>query len=283
MSISLATLGPAPALPATIGALVRREPAFAAATVFLLAMMAPTGLALVLDGRLLNGVNVWIKPLKFEISLALYLATLAWVANLLPQGLLLSRRYRVLSWMVVIAVAAEMLWIGGAAYLGIASHFNVGTPVMQTLYSLMGILAITITVPSLVYGVALLRYRDSELDPALRLALGIGLVLTCVLTVFVAGFMAGGTSHGVGGSGSDAGGVPFLGWSRDGGDLRVAHFFATHAMHFIPAIGYVAARTLPGQVARRTVIAFSAAFVGFIAYAFLEAFQGKPFLTLLIG
>ncbi len=283
MSISLAASGPVPASEGRLSAFVRREPAFAATTVFLIAMMLPTGLALVLDARLLNGVNVWIKPLKFEISLAVYLGTLAWFANFLPQRLLQSVRYRLLSWAVVIAVAAEMLWIGGAAHLGIASHFNVATPAMQALYPLMGLLAIIITMPSLVYGLALLRHRDSGLAPAFRLSLVIGLVLTFVLTVLVAGFMASGTGHGVGGSGSDAGGVPFLGWSRDGGDLRVAHFFASHGMHFIPAIGYAAARSLRPRVAQTAVILASALFVGFVAYAFVEALQGKPFMTLLMG
>jgi len=36
---------------------------------------------------------------------------------------------------------------------------------------------------------------------------------------------------------SDLNAIPILGWLRGVGDLRVAHFFSTHVMHFEPMIG----------------------------------------------
>ena len=56
----------------------RRQPLLWGAAVFLLLMIPPTLVAFLLDGRTVNDVNVWIKPLKFEASLVLYLGTLAW-------------------------------------------------------------------------------------------------------------------------------------------------------------------------------------------------------------
>ena len=71
-----------------------------------------------------------------------------------------------------------------------------------------------------------------------------------------------------------------LGWARDGGDLRVAHFFATHAMHFVPAVGFVAARTLAERAARWTVVTAALGVVILVAYAFVEALMGLPFPSL---
>ena len=46
------------------------------------------------DDRTFNGVSVWSKPFKFSLSLAVYFATLAWFAPLLPNGYIESRKGR---------------------------------------------------------------------------------------------------------------------------------------------------------------------------------------------
>src|SRR5262245_5839731 len=63
-----------------------REPLYAGAAFCLAALIAPTLVAMTLYGRALAGVNVWLKPLRFEVALTVYLATLAWFAGWLPQG-----------------------------------------------------------------------------------------------------------------------------------------------------------------------------------------------------
>jgi len=280
MSVVASPLNLASPRPGFLGALFASEPIFAGTALMMLAMMPPTLLAMALDPRTLDGVNVWIKPLKFEIALTLYLGTLAWFAGWLPAGYRRSRTHRLLAPAVAFATAAEMAWIGGAAHMGVASHFNVATPLLSGLYFAMGGFAVLITLPSLTMGLAFLRAGGGALPPAFRLSLGLGLTMTFVLTVLVAGFMASGTGHGVGGSASQEAGLPLLGWSRDGGDLRVAHFFATHGLHFVPAVGFVAARLLPAPAARWAVIAGAVAFFGLVAYAFVEALMGLPFPSL---
>jgi hypothetical protein len=180
---------------------------------------------------------------------------------------------------VVFAVAAEIIWIGRAASLGIASHFNESSPILAWTYRLMGGLAVLLTSSALVYGILILRDRNSRLDPALKLSVGLGLVLTFVLTVAVAGYMASRGGHFVGSSSTNVPGAPLMGWARDRGDLRVAHFFATHAMHFIPAFGFLAALALPTVLAYRAVIGFSAVFTVFVYYTFGEALMGQPFFA----
>jgi hypothetical protein len=261
--------------------LFRRHPLFAGAALCLLVLMVPTLFAMALDQRTFLDINVWIKPFKFQVALAIYLATLAWFAGWLPARVAASRWHRIFSAVVVLAIGAETVWTLGAAALGVASHFNNMSPLAIGLYALMGVLAVVLTSASFVYGIVILRDRNSRLDPVFRQSVGLGLIATFVLTVTVAGYMSGTGSHFVGGAHSDAGGLAPMGWVRDGGDLRVAHFFATHAMHFIPVFGFIASRVLSAGHGRVAVFAFAGMFVALVSYTFVEALSGRAFLALL--
>ena len=149
------------------------------------------------------------------------------------------RVYRLYSGMVVLAIILELIWIGGAAMFGVASHFNVANPLLQAIYPLMGAFAVLLTSATLVYGIAIWRNRRTGLPPALHLSISLGLVLTFVLTLVVAGTLASRSGHLIGVPVSGAT-VPILGWSREVGDLRVSHFFATHALHFLPVAALLA-------------------------------------------
>lgn len=270
------------ATPASLtGEFFRREPLFAGTTLLLAVLTLPLLVAHGLDGRELLGVNVWTKPIKFATALIVYLGTLAWFAGWLPAGTTSRRWYRAFSGLVVACVVAEMIWIVGAAAYGIASHFNTTVPFLTSIYPLMGLLAVILTSASLVYGILIGRDTHSRLEPVFRLSVALGLVMTCVATVIVAGYMASGTGHSVGGSGTDAGGMALIGWSRTGGDLRVAHFFATHAMHALPIVGFMVALLLPAIWGRVVVIVAGVGYASLIGYAFALALMGQPFLPML--
>jgi hypothetical protein len=89
--------------------------------------------------------------------------------------------------------------------------------------------------------------------------------------------MSVGSGHWVGGLATDAAGLPLVGWSTTGGDLRVAHFFGLHASQAIALIGWLVS-TLPPARANRIVnvagLAWSAATVALFAQAVL----GRPLL-----
>lgn len=252
------------------------EPRFFGAAILMLVAIAPTAFASLVDQRSFLGIDVWVKPLKFEAALAVYLLTLAFFARFLPAGVGERRRYRLYSWVVVLAIVAEMVWIGGAALLATASHFNRG-PIGNILYSIMGLGAVILTTPPAVYAWLVARNPATGLSPVVREALIVGLALTLPLTLVTAGTMASMEGHAVGGSGLDTGGFPLMGWVRDGGDLRVAHFFATHSLHFIPLFGLLSL-ALFGPANRWPVRLFATAFVGFVAWTFVEALNGRPFL-----
>ena len=269
-----------PAMPDFLAACYRREPLFAATGLLMVALMVPTGLAFLVETRMLQGANLWMKPLKFQASLAVYLFTLAFFAGYLPAGTTARRWYRAFAAIVVACILAEMVWLMGAAANGVASHFNETNPFLAGIYFTMGALAIVLTSATLVYGVLIARDHASTLAPPLRQSLVWGLVLTFALTVVTAGYMASSGGHFVGGERSDFGSLPILGWAREGGDLRVAHFFATHAMHFIPAVGFVLRRADPARGVMAVRI-FAAGYAVFVAWCFAEALMGRPFLPMI--
>ncbi|MFM7446100.1 MAG: hypothetical protein ACKO2N_19750 [Tabrizicola sp.] len=231
-------------------------------TLFIAQATLPLMAAYGLDERLFQGDNVWVKPLKFHLALAVYTGTLAAFAMLLPDGTFTSRRWRVYIGAVTACILAELLWIGGAAALGTASHFN-QTGIWAALYGLMGVAAVTLTSLSLAMGLVFWRHRA---DP-LMLSVALGLVLTFVLTVPVAGTMSSLTGHLVGTPVTGAR-FPLMGWSSEVGDLRLPHFLATHAMHFVPLAG------LTGS--RGAVWGAAAGFTGLVAWCFARALMGLP-------
>lgn len=210
--------------------------------VVLLSLGVPIFVLMTGETRIFNGVNVWMKPLKFQLSLAIYVATLALFASFMDAGWRGSRLYR---WIVAAFVTVTIFnvsYITFRASRGEASHFNQETPIADALYGLMGIGALVQVMLAALIGIAVLRSEEQRIASALRLSIGVGLIAAALLTLVFGGYMSVSGSHWVGGAQNDADGVPFFGWSRTGGDLRVAHFLGTHAMHFLPLVGLVAAR-----------------------------------------
>ncbi|WP_422371519.1 hypothetical protein [Hoeflea sp.] len=257
--------------------LVTDSPLYARLGMLMFLAMVPTFVAGSLDDRLFHGVSVWQKPLKFEFALAVYLLTLAFFARYVPVSLRDSRANRIFEVVVAVAIIGEIVWIGAAAYLGVASHFNTQEPFFVLLYPVMGLMATILTSATAVQAYAIHRNREADLKPALKAGLVLGLALTLPLTLVSAGYMSSVGSHWVGGAANDAGGLALMGWARDGGDLRVAHFFATHAMHVIPAVALVSA-SLFGAYNRRPVMFFAVLYVFFVLGVFIQAVTGNPFI-----
>jgi hypothetical protein len=253
------------------------EPLFAATGTLIGLSLAVTLSAMAIDTREFLGENVWLKPIKFQIALTLYLLTLAFFARWLPSGMTARPGYRVYAGMVVFAVIAELVWIGGAAMYGTASHFNVSNPFMQSIYGLMGAFAVLLTSATLVQGIAIWRNARTGLSPALHLSIALGLVLTFVLTVLVAGTLASQSGHLIGTPVTGTT-VPVLGWSREVGDLRVAHFFATHALHVLPVAAMLAGALLPQRWGVPAVWVAALLFIALITVSFAGALAGYPFI-----
>lgn len=240
----------------------RTSPQLLAITTLLILAALPLMLALAIDSRTFQGEDIWLKPLKFHVALAIYTGTLAVYALALPEGRLTTPLWRRYQSVVIAAILAELIWIGAAAALGTGSHFNLAIP---GLYPAMGVAAVILTSLSLTMGLAFWKTRATTL----HLGLAIGLILTFVLTMIVAGTMSNGTGHHVGSPLTGAR-IPLMGWSREVGDLRVAHFLATHAMHAVPLVALTGSRpAVWATAAGYTVITFA---------VFAQALMGLPLI-----
>ena len=122
----------------------------------------------------------------------------------------------------------------------------------------------------------LARSGHLDLAPAFRLSVILGLILTFVLGGVAALFIVGNGGHWVGAPHTDAGGFPVFGWTRQGGDLRVAHFLGIHAMQILPLAGWFIPRARPN--ATSLVWLAAAALSALAVYALIEALSGEPFL-----
>lgn len=225
------------------------------------------------DHRELLGAPLWLKPLKFTISFTLYSGTLAWMLGQLREPAL-----RRAGWAVTIASAIEMAVILFQAARGVRSHFNDDDLLGMLLFDLMGATIVVLYLGTIAIALRFLREpgRDRASALAIRLGLGVGLVGLAVGFVMVGN---GGHAIGV----LDGGpGLPLLGWSTTGGDLRIAHFVGMHALQLLPllAAGLAAAGTRVTELARtRIVIVAAGAYTALLALLTWQALRGQPLLA----
>ena len=174
--------------------------------------------------------------------------------------------------------------------IGEPSHFNQSHSILAPVYFLMGVFAAIGTSLSLVTGIGVLRNTRTSLSLPLKYCVGYGLIITFILTMITAGYMSGAPAqaHAVLPAGATTASgtlsVPLLGWLREVGDLRVAHFFATHALHGVPLTGWLLVRFLPqdqlsgNSAARTTALALSGGYCVLVVALFIQALNGMAFI-----
>ncbi|HVL58005.1 MAG TPA: hypothetical protein VM491_16030 [Burkholderiaceae bacterium] len=257
-------------------ALARRQPHLAAAAELALLAILPCLVALALDERTVNGISVWVKPIKFLLSFAIYWATLAWAFGYLPAAAQRTRAGRFVIHAAIIVGALELAWLISAAAHGVPAHFNDGAIGWQLAYSAAGAGSVVLLAAIAVQGGMIAR--NPAVAQTQRWAFVAGALVASVGTLIVAGYLSAGTGHWVGGDPTDANGLPLLGWSRTGGDLRVAHFWSLHAQQALPLFGLLLVRWgAPG--ARGAVVIAALAYSALIAATFVQALRGLPFLA----
>jgi hypothetical protein len=233
--------------------------------------LAALALALLpFDHRFVTGALVWIKPLKFSLSIVAYAWTLAWLLADLPAAA--QRAVRRISAGVALSMVVEIAVIFIQAARGTTSHYNASSALNGLLFGLMGIFILVNTL--LTVWALYLVWRHRPYGPTSYVwGVRLGLLVFLVGSV-LGGFMIHNQQHTVGAP--DGGpGLPGLGWSTRAGDLRIAHFLGMHALQALPLLGWAMSRWVPRRAVALTWLG-TALYAAAVAGLFVQAMAGQP-------
>ena len=253
------------------------QPLWFYAALFNFALMAFCVIAGVFDDRTFNGISVWSKPIKFGLSVGVYFITLIWFATFLSKETLTSAAGKCLVAIPLIAGIVETIYIAVMAGLGLASHYNYSSNFTSIMYALMGLGAwsMVLVLPWMGYLIA----KHNPITNPLIFAIVIGLCVTLILGGGFGNYLSSNAGHWIDAAPTDANGLWLFNWTRDGGDLRVAHFFGMHAMHAFPLFALI----LPmrwGEKRKLSVLSgFIICYVSLSAGTFIQAINGQPFIA----
>ncbi|MFD6073307.1 hypothetical protein [Amycolatopsis lurida] len=253
-------------------------------------------LAMLIDQRTLNGAPLWAKLFKFAVSAALYFFTWSWLVSLLPR---FRRTAYWLTNVLVVCFSIEYALMVVQTIRVRASHFNNETPLDATIFAVMAGTIAVLWVVNLVLTIAVLFLRLPDRATAWAAKIGailgvLGLSLATLMTsptpdqqaiLDATGQSAMVGAHTVGLP--DGGpGLPILGWSTVGGDLRIPHFLGLHGLQVLPllalALGVLAARypRLRDDVLRlRLVVIAGVGYAGLLALLTWQALRGQSIVA----
>jgi hypothetical protein len=230
--------------------------------------------AMPFDGRRILGLNPWVKPVKFDVSVIVFLATMAVLLWALPEAWASTKVW--LGWGFGAAMIMEDTVIALQSARGLRSHMNFDTPLNAALFGVMGIFILVNTLLAAWLLVSWCK-TDAGLPPAVVWGVRLGLVM--LLAASIEGVrMVGNGGHTVGAA--DGGpGLPLVNWSTGHGDLRVAHFFALHALQIFPLVGIALAATkLRVGVQLSGLVGFVVAYSWAVWWMFAAAMRGLPLM-----
>jgi hypothetical protein len=264
--------------------------------VVMLLVLGVAVLGLLLDPRVITGAPAWLKPAKFAISIAIYTFTLLWLLSFVRGH---DRLVRLVAWATAVTLLIEEAIIVGQVVRGTASHFNATTALDSALFGIMGATIVLTWVMGMLAAFLLLRQRldDAAFAWSLRLGLLVSLVGMAVAILMTGanpaqsqaavdrtqrGLAATSGAHSIGVPSGDGGaGQPLLGWSTEGGDLRVAHFVGIHAINVLPLVGWALSRRRGLSSGRRVALVWTAGlgYLGVVLLLTWQALRGQSLIA----
>ncbi len=255
-------------------------------TFAMVALVPITGLAMLVDDRVIDGAPIWFKPFKFAVSFALYGVTLSWALSLPTKARKVGRP---LGTIIAITSTVEMVVIVGQAARGQHSHFNVSTAFDRTLFMVMGLSVMFLWTSTAIIAVlvAFTKFADKAAGTALRYGLLISVAGLSVgfLMLIPTPEQIQDISKGI--VGAHSVGVPdggpsmaATGWNTTGGDLRVPHFFGMHALQALPllaaALGLSRSPRLADERTRSSLVKLAAGlYAGILVLTLWQSLRGQ--------
>jgi hypothetical protein len=188
------------------------------------------------DARTLRDVGIWVKPMKFMASTALFAWTTVWVTALANTALTQGQAYMGICTLLVVTSLFEVAYITYQASQGAASHYNTSDPWHTFMFGLMAIAAVGLTASQGWLAWEIWKARGTSPLSVTAWSVIIGLTLTFVLST-ISGFLLGGNQPPAGS------GLPLVGWHLYK-DIRPSHFLGVHAQQLIPLWGIFVERFL---------------------------------------
>lgn len=216
------------------------------------------------------------KPLRFAVSIAIFLATMALITPLLALG---ARARSLLSFVLVATMSVEFAAIVTQAARGTSSHFNTATRLDASVWAIMVfcivIAVVAMTFVAVVASIAPLSLREGPARESLAFAVRAGLWI--FLLSALSGFAMGGRgSHSVPHATRDAATLAIVGWNQSRGDLRVSHFLSLHALQALPLVALALSRLpLPRHALWTALVSATALFTALPIYTFARALSGR--------
>ncbi len=241
------------------------------AIIFHLLLLAVALVGLAVDHRVILGINAWIKPLKFDVSVLIYLLTTGALLSALGR---FPRSGAAMGWGVAIAMIVEDAIISTQSFRGVRSHMNYATVGDALAFSVMGLF---IALNTVLLGWLLVLYCSTRTRWPAAVAWGARLGLGVMIAGGFEGvLMVARQSHTVGEQDGGAG-LTLVNWSVAHGDLRVAHFFAIHALQVMPLLGWAMTKTpLSPRLQIIGTVVLSAGYLAVIWWLFQQAMAGHP-------
>ncbi len=238
-----------------------------------------SGIALVgmlIDDRMLMGVNVWLKPFKFGISTGIYILTVGFMTTLYPFSV---RKKNIINNLVSWTLFVEILIIAMQGARGVQSHYNQSNAVDGILFGFMGIFIAINVMIMVLFLIETIRLK-MKVPNAVQWAIGLGWLII-LLGSWIGGQMISQMAHNVGVADGGAG-LPVVNWSTVAGDLRVAHFFGIHAIQVLPLFAWFLYRNWKTSSLNRivAVLAFSLFYAGWVGFTFYQAKQAMPLICM---
>jgi hypothetical protein len=249
-------------------ALILAVPAFAAMA--FLASSAP-GVA--------AGVSPWIKPIKFSLSFSTFASTMS----------LLLLALRIPAWQsklarrtMAVSIALEIFSLAGQAWRSSyapGAHSFVDSVLAQMTNSMVMVNTAIVCWMFVLFCANRVHVKlvDAPMVSAIRLSLVIFLAGNAI-----GGYMLARGSHTVGVTNGGPG-LPFLNWSTIGGDLRIAHFIAIHAIQIVPLFAYILSQMAPIPTVKQRRLAIGVLVLAVaiaVGGTFVQAALGHPLLAI---
>jgi hypothetical protein len=220
------------------------------------------------------GINSVVKPMKFALSIWVY----SWTMALILENFANKGVVKAYSYAAFITMSFEQIAITSQAVRGELSHFNTSNLYGITVFLLMGVFILTITLCTAYLWVVFYMQKEHSISPEMVLAIRLALFCFVIFSLF-GGYISslqGHTVHSVDGGP----GITFLNWSTQYGDLRVAHFFGIHSLQVIPLFTFLVLKFKQPGSSVKLVWAFTIAYFTFIILIMIQGLNGLPFIRL---